>query len=117
MKSNIIQDFEGAGSGKIDYGSLDKLTKINDSVYSASGNATIPNTNDPADAVLLTFDNDKGKSTLITLENANSLRWEKVFSIAGMVGNNLIIKAWAFDANKGKAYRLKGSYTINKSKP
>jgi len=115
--TNVLQDIEAKESGKIDYGSFDRLTKINDSVYTASGHATIPNTNNPADAVLLSFDNDKGKSYLFTLVNADSVHWEKVFTTVSMHINPIIIKAWAFDANTGKAYSLRGSYIINKPKP
>ena len=117
IKTNVLQDIEAKESGNNEFGSFDKLTKLRDSVYSASGCANIPGTDVPADAVLLTIDNDQGKSYLFTLENADSLHWQKVFSIVGLNINTLIIKAWALDANTGKAYRLKGCFTINKLKP
>ena len=114
IKSRFLQKIEGDGSGTINCGSFDKLIRLNDTLYTASGLANMPGTKGPADAVLLTYDNMLGKSLPFTMENADSLNWKINFSTVYMPYDPIIIKAWAFDANSGKAYRLKGDYTINR---
>ncbi len=114
VKKGPIQKFEGQGSGTIDYGSFNKLTKINDTSYTASGFAMNPETKEPADAVLLSYENMFGKSYVYTLENTDSLNWKIKFSIVFMPYDPIILRAWAFDGNTGKAYRLKGEYIINR---
>ena len=114
IRPHVLQRIEGAGSGTVDYGTFNLLTKINDTLYTASGFASMPGTKGPADAVLLTYDNVLGKSLPFTMENADSLKWKKTFSTVYMPYDPIIIRAWAFDATTGKAYQLKGSYIINR---
>ncbi len=114
VKSNVLQDIEGVGSKELKYGSFDKLIKLNDSIFIASGYSNIPKTNEPSDAIILTYEDGKGKSLLLAFDNKDTLYWKKMFSVEKVTVNPIIIKAWAFDANTAKAYRLKGSCIINK---
>lgn len=114
IKTNIMQNIEGYGSGQVDYGTFQSLTKENDTLYTARGYARIPRVKTPADAVILSFENEAGKSQMFTLENEDSLHWKKTFSINNISCNPILLKAWAFKANTGRAYRLKGSHFIIK---
>jgi hypothetical protein len=116
IKTNIIQDIEGTGSGTVNYGSLDNLIGLSDSIFTASGTAVVPNTDGPADAILLTYQNLEGKSLLLALDNSDSINWKKTFSVTKIPFDTITINAWTFDGNTGKAYRLKGSKTIYKVK-
>jgi hypothetical protein len=112
LKSNIMQDMEGNGSGILPCGMLQSVVRLNDTLYRASGVSNRPNSKEPADAVLITCDNLAGKSVLLTLSNADSLRWTKTFVVKDAAQNPLTIRAWAFDADEGKAYRMGGSRRI-----
>ena len=114
VKTNVLQDIEGYGSGQVYYGTFKSLTKLNDTLYTATGYAQFPDIKKPADAVILSFENEAGKSQMFTLENEDSLRWKKTFSITKITCNPIILNAWAFKANTGRAYKLKGSFAIEK---
>jgi hypothetical protein len=115
IRSNILQDIEGDGSGTADYGSFDFLFNFKNNYFIASGYAVMPNNNSPADAIILTYDNEKGKSQILSFYNDDYRRWVKMIWIGALPYDTLNIKAWAFDANEGKAYELKGSHTVIKS--
>lgn len=114
IKTNVLQDIEGEGSGIVDYGSFDFLFPLGDNYYVASGYAVMPNTKRPADAILLTYENEKGQSILFGLSNSDKKVWYWFISVASIPCNPIEIKAWAFDANTAKAYRLRGSKIVNK---
>jgi len=116
IKSNIMQDIEGEGSGTIDYGTFDLLFNFTNNYFVASGIAVKPNTNDPADAIILTYDNEKDKSQILTIYNDDLKRWSRMIWVGALPYETLNIKAWAFDANTGKAYKLKGSHIIIKKR-
>jgi hypothetical protein len=115
IKSNIMQDIEGEGSGTTDYGTFDILFNFTDNYFVASGIAIMPNTNDPADAIILTYDNEKGKSQILTLYNDDLKRWSKMIWVGALPYDTLNIKAWAFNSSSGKVYKLKGSHIIKKT--
>jgi hypothetical protein len=112
IKSVCINDFEAAFSEKTDYGAFEKLVKLDDSTMTAYGYAKKPGSEDAVDAVLFSCDTEDGKSLLLTLYNADSLNWKKTFQIPQTVADSVKIRAWAFDANTGKAFRLKGQHFI-----
>ena len=109
-----MEDIEGSGSSDSDCGSFSGLLKLNDSTYKASGVAYMPHTNDPADAVVLSYENKEGKSLLFTMENADSTNWTKKFSVSKIPYDTIVLNAWAFSANTGKAYKLLGSQLVIK---
>jgi hypothetical protein len=114
IKRNIAQDIEGPGSGIIDYGSFDMLYPLSNNYYVASGYAIMPNTGGPADAILVSYENEKGESVICGLNNSGKLRWYWIVCVELVPIDPVVIKTWAFDANTGKAYRLKGGFTVNK---
>ncbi|MEI8203679.1 MAG: hypothetical protein WCH34_11735 [Bacteroidota bacterium] len=114
IKTNVLQDFESTENKSLDYGSFDKLQSINDSIYVASGYSCNPKTHDPSDAIILSYEDGKGKSLLLAFDNKDTLYWTKKFSIQQVSIKPIVINAWALDANTGKATKLKGSHSINK---
>lgn len=114
IKSNVIQNIEGKGSGTIACGSLNKLERTDKNNFKVWGTAILPDTHGPADAVLITFDNREGKSLLLDMYNGDSINWTKNFSLNIVPYDTAHISAWAFDATKGKAYRLYRYYSLEK---
>lgn len=114
LKTDVIQDIEGEESGEVTYGSLDKIERLQGNEFKAYGTAMMPDNKRPADAVLLSFDNYKGKSLLLDLYNGDSINWTKTFSLGMVPYDTVTISAWAFDANNAKAYRLHGNYKLAK---
>lgn len=112
IKSNVLQAIEDKKSDTIDYGSFDGLNLLSDTAYTASGFSCKPGTKIPADAVLLSYDDDNGNSVFFSLFNADALSWGKTFPITLLPQGHLLIRAWAFDANTGKAFRLKGMHEV-----
>ncbi|MDD3877594.1 MAG: hypothetical protein PHT69_13320 [Bacteroidales bacterium] len=112
IKTENIQDIEDKESGKIDYGSFDSIIQLNDSTFKASGISRKPGTNLPADAVLLSYDYEQNKSIFFTLNNANEPHWNITFNKFSLPDTSLLLRAWAFDANTGKAFILKGSHNL-----
>ena len=131
IKSRRVQDIGGTGALSSDsYGEFGQLTSKDD-VYVASGHALLPNRGEPADAVLLAYDDANGDSTafalaemsnegdiLRRLRNGNAdadSYWQDSFSTKALPAEAVKITAWAFDANTGKAYKLDGAHVIQKS--
>ncbi len=114
IETNIIQNIEHDDSEKTDYGIFEKLTKINDTLFTASGFAQKPLKNTPVDAILLTCQKNHSESILFSLYNADSLNWEKSFVTNQIPFDTSFINAWAFDTELAKAYKLKGSFLLVK---
>ncbi|MEI6851860.1 MAG: hypothetical protein WCL06_03420 [Bacteroidota bacterium] len=112
LKSNILQYIEGEGSGKDYYGNFDVMADMQNHVFLATGSARLPRTGGPADAVLLSFDDAQGRAVLLALSNDDKQRWVKMVWVGQLPSGPLLIRAWAFDADEGKAYRLKGSHRV-----
>ncbi|MGB8354739.1 MAG: hypothetical protein WCD79_12670 [Chthoniobacteraceae bacterium] len=83
-----------------------------------------------ADAVLLTYDDAGGKPVLFGVADVNQLRsdlpdtadetvnshsgWVKVFSRGKFAAAWSTVKAWAFDSDACRAYRLQGSVNLQR---
>ncbi len=114
IQSNVLQEIEGSGSHEADYGTLQSIVLVNDSTYKASGISGMPNSDGPADAVLLSYNTLEGKSVLLTLCNTDSVHWNKTFTLKHVRGNPVKIYAWSFDANTAMAYRMQGKAEITR---
>ncbi len=125
IKSTRVEDFTGGdGPNEISYGSLDSLDRSGNNLFVASGWAALPYRGDAADAVILSYQGTGGDSVAFAIAHpgegntgfrANrreSRRWRKTFSINQLPSWPTTLTAWAFDANSGKAYRLKNSVAI-----
>lgn len=129
VKSNKVQDIQGdVGSDSRNYGAFDSLTKSGDDTYVASGWAVLPGREEPADAVILAYEDANGDSIVFTLAGTGTERtdiaqaqrkdayshagWQKSFSLQGLPAKPVKLSAWALDAITGKAFRLDGTQVI-----
>jgi hypothetical protein len=114
IQKDVIQNIEGHADAGVDIGSIDKVLKKGEDKYVAFGYAVLPQGKGPADAVLLTYETADGGSKLFCFYNSGGERWSAAFSLKNVPADTVMISAWAFDADTGKAYRLKGRQRIEK---
>ncbi len=141
VRSSRIQDIKGANDLNSEaYGSFDTLIKVNDNVDFASGWAILPERGEPADSVVLTYENVESNSTIDNVESNSIIftvvdtrdvskdfakasinelyhnsSWQKAFSSSLLSKGLIKVEAWAFDSNIGKAFKLNGSHKITNS--
>jgi len=110
IRSNIIDELEL----KTDqlFGSLNLIEKNKNSEWIASGFASYNSGNFYADAILISYENENGESVLLAFDNSGKEKWTINFSTEVIATKNCKISAWIFDAEKGVAIRLKGSYEV-----
>ena len=112
------------------YGWFDVLRKTDDNQYFVSGWAVLPYRQEAADSVILTYEDADGNSIIFSIidtvelerqDVATSLNqntyiksgWQKVISPSKIPAYPTQINAWAFDANKGRAFKLNKTHTIS----
>jgi hypothetical protein len=107
------------------YGWFDRLEKISDRQYQASGWAILPNRREPADAVFLAYENPKGEEVLFKIVVKRTVRpdvakslgqdylnagWEGSFSLddlpQNLPQNTTKISAYAYDTDTGESFPL-----------
>jgi hypothetical protein len=99
-----------------EYGSFE-VEEAGGGAYVASGRARLPHRDEPADAVVLAYGLGAQEQTAFALaevgtageaagEDDRRIVWRKTFSGTGLTRDG--VTAWAFDADKGKAYKLCG---------
>lgn len=113
------------------YGSLDGIIPLN-SWYFVNGWAFLPQRNEPADAIILTYKNraddwiifdvlmsaQTPRENLVQLFNNSAYLnagWEQTISGKLLPKGKLKIAAWAFDTRSGKAYKLDTNHRITKN--
>ncbi|MDJ0556367.1 MAG: hypothetical protein QNJ68_18400 [Microcoleaceae cyanobacterium MO_207.B10] len=111
------------------YGALDGIIPLKP-WYFVNGWAFLPERNQPADAVILTYKNQAGewiifdvlmsakthRESLVQLFNNPAYinaGWEQTISGKLLPKGKLKISAWAFDAKLGKAYKLDRNHSIS----
>ncbi|MEB3830516.1 hypothetical protein [Phormidium sp. CCY1219] len=108
-----------------DYGWLDNVESVDKGVYRASGWAMLPERKESADAVILTYKDEKQRSLAFAIADVRVQRqdldrhrqlreqgwlgWQTDFSASALPPGPLTIQAWAFDALTGNAYLLNGT--------
>ena len=134
IKSSSVEDLEAAGGQPpSSYGSFEALVSTGDGMYVASGWALLPDRGEPADAVLLAYDDSQNSATVFALaevepvaglltkvfkgaaRSALRTRWQRSLAPGELPpGRPLKVTAWAFDAETGKAFRLDGAHVIQR---
>lgn len=131
VSSKKIKDIAVTGEESSDsygYGWFDSIVKGKGDEYVASGWARLLDRKEPADAVVLTYEDAKGEDIVFAVSSKRVERpdvakntresaylmsgWEKIFKSSKVPKGLVKIKAWAFDSNRGKAFPLKVSHTI-----
>lgn len=131
LTSRRIQDIQGSEKVTPDnygYGWFDDIKQEKDNTYNASGWARLPAREEPADAVVLTYEDGKNGDIVFTISDTIIERpdvakitekdgylisgWSKSFSTRKLPKGEVKIKAWAFDTNTGKAFKLNGSHIL-----
>jgi hypothetical protein len=123
LRSNQIREIaDPAAPGSSEYGEIQQGLK-NDEGLAMVGWAYLPASHRPAEAVLLTYDDAQGNPTIIAIAipplweqyaptkkrpEASTPRWTKIIKRDQLPEGAGVLKAWAFDAEHGRAYRLLG---------
>jgi len=126
--SNKIEEIKGQTVAGLVYGSLNSMEPLGKDQYLVRGWAILPEKVKPADGVILTYDNQHGESIIFAIAAVELRRrdiakvlgnkaysksgWEKVILANQIPPKAGKIKAWAFDADTGKAFKLKGKFTL-----
>ncbi|RPI23299.1 MAG: hypothetical protein EHM61_20070, partial [Acidobacteria bacterium] len=110
-------------------GAFENLHKTPDGRFIASGWAVLPEGREPAHAVLLTYRDGSGESSVFAIASMvgvphglvralrqpahDRTRWNRTFAQTDMPTTDPIhVDAWAFDTESGKAFKLTGSHVV-----
>jgi hypothetical protein len=127
INSPRVQEFAENSSSAADYGSWDRFTRTDTDQFVAAGQATLPYRGEVADAVVLAYQTSDGKPLLFRITRprktsagfwrwpVRSGEWQVSFAASELPSQAVTLTAWAFDANSGKAFPLKGSFEIPES--
>lgn len=129
-KSNKLEDIADVVQPNSDNGWFDGLSKVDNELYGASGWAILPYRGEPADAVILAYENTQTNSIMFKIAYVGAKRedvakvlkhnayrhsgWQTTISKTEIPARDTLkINAWALDATTGKAYKLNGSHSIS----
>ena len=130
LNSNKIEKIKGNQVSGLDYGWVDGIEQVGKDKYMVRGWAVLPKKERPADGVVLSYENKQGESIAFAVASTEIKRkdvaktlnkkayvdsgWEKIISIDKIPKERGKIKAWAFDADTGKAFELNRSLMLEK---
>ena len=111
-------------------GALERVTGLGGKSYLAAGWARLPGRGSPADAIILAHDRPGGDLAVFALLDSarqkvsfgqalalgRTLRvdWEQTFRVPDVAPEGARLRAWAYDAETGKACPLGGAYSLEK---
>ena len=114
-----------------DHGWMDGIKPVSEDDFVASGWAILEDSGRTADAVLLSYQDDKGEPKIFMIapvkldrpdvskfkQNSIYTRsgWSIVFSRSSLPNRKLTINAWAYDVKTKSSYLLNGSYSLSSS--
>jgi len=131
LQSNLVRNLaDPASSGSARFGTFQIHVERSGQIE-VGGQAFLPDKRSPADAVLITYDNTGGEPVIcgiVSLEvpreprlraawDASALpsRWGRLLPIDRLPrGQQCLLKAWSYDAEACRAYRLAGSATVTR---
>ncbi|NEP07617.1 MAG: hypothetical protein F6K34_24180, partial [Okeania sp. SIO4D6] len=129
VKSKNIQYIAGERQTELNYGYFDTVNQIDNRTYFANGWAILPERNEVADGVILTYENTEGEDIIFKLINQRMPRpsvkeyfdnsayldsgWQKSFTVEEIPQGKVKLKAWAFDTEAGKAFLLNQTQIVN----
>ncbi|NEP45607.1 MAG: hypothetical protein F6K35_42905 [Okeania sp. SIO2H7] len=124
LKEPNLEKIAASTSDDPKYGAFDGIQKLDNGLYLANGWAILPHRKEPADGVVLTYEDWQGKPIIFDLflpprtprkavakmlNNPAYLNsgWYGAFSNSFLPAEEVLkISAWAYDAKNGKAYKL-----------
>ncbi|NEP44000.1 MAG: hypothetical protein F6K35_34175 [Okeania sp. SIO2H7] len=128
LATNKIGDIAGVETEKI-YGYFDTFNLVENQTYLARGWAVLPDRKEPADGVILTYENSGGEAIIFKLinqrfprqeiaefmENSSYLDsgWQTEFSAKDLPSGRITLNAWSFDARSGKAFQLNQTHVFS----
>lgn len=128
--ANAIRDPADARADRVSAGKVERVWQSGPRQFNVSGWAVLPLIRRPADAVFLTYENERGEPIIFALSNARFRRpdiaqqqqvgdyefsgWAASFAADRLPGylEKLKINAWALDTDTGRAFRLDGDATF-----
>ena len=131
LQSNLVRNVaDPASSGATRFGEF-QFHEQKSGQIELGGQAFLPDKQGPADAVLITYDNAEGEPVIcaiVSLEvpreprlraawNPSALpsRWGRILPLDRLPeGQQCLLKAWSYDAEACRAYRLEGSATVTR---
>jgi hypothetical protein len=129
LQSNLVRNVaDPASSGSPRFGEF-QMSEQEPGQIALGGKAFLPDKGGPADAVLITYDNAEGEPVIcaiVSIENPREGRlraawdasalpsaWNRTLPIDRLPeGRQCLLKAWSYDAEACRAYRLEGSATV-----
>jgi len=131
LQSNLVREVaDPASSGSARFGQF-QVHEEKSGHIELGGQAFLPDKRGPADAVLITYDNAEGEPAICAIVSLESLsearlrvlwdssalpsRWMRVLPLDRFPeGRPCLLKAWSYDAEACRAYRLEGSATVTR---
>ena len=131
FRSNLVRNVaDPASSGSGRFGTF-QIHEEKSGQIELGGQAFLPDKRGPADAVLITYDNAKGEPVICAVvslatpresrlragwdSSALSARWGRLLPIDRLPERQqCLLKAWSYDAEACRAYRLEGSATVTR---
>jgi hypothetical protein len=129
LQSNLIRNVaDPASSGSARFGEF-QIQEQKSGEIELWGEAFLPDKRRPADAVLITYDNAESEPVICAIASIERPRqgrlrfawdpsalpatWRRILPIDRLPeGPQCLLKAWSYDAEACRAYRLEGSATV-----
>ena len=129
-RSLSIKNAERRQTAEVDRcGWFDLLQRKGGAAYFAKGWAILPHRREPADGIVLAYEETSGSFTIFDLVVVRTRRpdvaqafrqnrpvragWEHSFTLPQVTGKPIKIAAWALDANTGELCKLQKTYVVD----
>jgi hypothetical protein len=130
VRTNLLREVgDPASAGSTELGAIEKSRDAGGGRLGVIGWAIVPGSHRPADAVLLTYDDSQGEPVIFNFGDLGFRRdgvdaplddplsaqcgWVKAFDPRRLPAGVKIVKAWLYDAEQGRAFRLKGEVNLH----
>ena len=131
VRSNRVREIADASSpGSAEFGEIEQKGTAENGQWGMSGWAILPESGRSADGILITYDDPKGDPVIFELGDMGVPRkdlaaarnqpayalcgWVKYFDDKKLPDGATVLKVWAFDAEKCRAYRIKGQASLQR---
>lgn len=129
LETAAVESFAEVNSTPETVGYFDELSPISETTYHVHGWARLPQRQEPADAILLSYQGEQIPPKVFHRVQRMTLRkdvtalfddrpsswlwgWDGDFPRSKLPPGQWVIKAWAFDTIKAKAFQLSGQFSL-----